>query len=798
MKKVEPRDAFSRDVLEFDGIRGLLRGFLSSPLSEPRLAALEPHARLDEIRRALERVGEARDLLRTVPRPRLDQLEDPQPILERLRIEGIALAPLEILDLVSVARAARDFHTLFAKTPLPRLKELSSGLPDFRSLISELEGKVLPDGSVDSSASPQLARIRKDLERLRQELESTLEKILRRLSQDEVLQDDVVTIRDLRMVIPVRAEEKRRVSGVVHGASSSGATVYIEPLETVPLNNEIVVLKDREAAEVRRILGVFSQKLRERLEDLAQSVDILSEFDLAFAKAEFAREYDCSIPEFAAERALILKGVRHPLLEEALRGQGRRAVPLAIELREPTTMMVVSGPNAGGKTLALKAIGTAVLMAQSGLPVAAEEACLPLFTRVLADIGDQQSIQANLSTFSAHITNIQAMVEVTGAGDLVLLDEIGGSTEPHEGAALAMAILEHLRQARATTFVTTHYSRLKAYAAETREAVNAAMEFDEATLQPTYRLLIGLPGSSSALAIAARLGLDPSIVEKAREFLDPRDAEAASFIARLDEQNAELADRIAQLGREQGELESRKAALEQKFEQERRARLRELDARLEETIRQIEKKLETVLADLRAREGTAAAAKGLSRKGAALKREAREEWNAQVLETLGVAPEGEKLEEDQEPAVGDRVRVAGISTPGTVIALVGDSQIEVEVGRLRMRVSKGEVRVVARGSAPAPGPKAVLGASATAAVAVAEEIHVIGDSAEEARERVDKFLDQAYLAGRLRLRIIHGHGKGILKKTLHEMLASHPHVEKFYPAAPKEGGTGATIVELKI
>src|SRR2546428_8792456 len=255
MKKVEPRDASSRDVLEFAGIRGLLRGFLSSPLSEPRLAALEPHTRLDDIRRAVERVGEARDFLRTVPRPRLDQLEAPRPILDRLRIEGIVLAPLEILDLVSVARAARDFHTLFAKTPLPRLKELSSGLPDFRSLISELEGKVLPAGSVDSSASPQLARIRKDFERLRQELESTLERMIRRLSQDEILQDDVVTVRDLRMVIPVRSEEKRRGRGGGPGGGPSRAAGFIEAPQNVPPNQENVVLEERGAGECPGRLG---------------------------------------------------------------------------------------------------------------------------------------------------------------------------------------------------------------------------------------------------------------------------------------------------------------------------------------------------------------------------------------------------------------------------------------------------------------------------------------------------------------------------------------------------------------
>ncbi len=788
-------DNFSRQTLEFPAVLELLGRYLSGPIGETRLAALAPHTRLDEIQSDLERARDAREYLSATPRPRLGSLKDPRAILEKLRVEGVALPALEILALVDVARAARDFRTLFAKGAPARLSELAHALADFRDVLAELEGKILPGGTVDSSASAALARIRKSIDRLRQELHASLEHLLHRLARGQILQDAVVTLRNDRFVIPVRAEEKRRVPGVVHGASSSGATVYIEPLETVPLNNELVELQDREAAEVRRILGEFSEKLRQRREELLAATEILSDFDLAFAKAEFARDFDCCLPEFDAGRALLLQAVRHPLLEMGLRGRNLRSVPLSFELREPHTLMIISGPNTGGKTVALKTLGLAVLMAQAGLPVAAEAARLPLFGHVLADIGDQQSIQANLSTFSAHVRNIQSMLEAADRNDLVLLDELGASTEPSEGAALAVALLERFRALAAMTLVTTHHSRLKAYASETPQAVNAAMEFNETTLQPTYRLRVGLPGKSSALDIAARLGLEAAVVEQARAYLPAADAEAAKLIARLHEQQAELELRLTTLEAERSHLRERQAGLERQFAEERRAKLRQLDGRLEESIRQNDRKLEAALAGLGA---AGAAAKKVGRFAAAARREAREEWNAQVLESLGEPATGERGSEStvdarRAIAVGDRVRVVGVSTPGLVTALVGQDQLEVEVGRLRMRVGRDEVRAFVRPGPPAPSTRATL----SRVEDVPEELNVIGNTAEEARERVDKFLDQAYLAGRFHLRIVHGHGKGILRKTLHEMLASHPHVEKFDAASPREGGAGATLVELK-
>jgi DNA mismatch repair protein MutS2 len=790
-------DRFSQNVLEFPAVLELLGGYLSGPLSAPILEALEPHTRLDLIRRQLEQAKEAREYLRESPRPSLGSLRDPRPLLEKLRVEGAALAALEIFALAELARAALATQRLFLKCPLARLDEWARSFADFRDLVTELEGKIHPDGSVDSSASPELARIRRAIERLRVEVQAALERLLRHLSREGVLQDAVVTLRNDRFVIPVRAEEKRRVQGVIHGASSSGATVFLEPMETLPLNNELVELQDREFAEIQRILGEFSRKLRERRDDLLRATEILSELDLAFAKAEFARQYDACIPEFTSERSLELKEARHPLLEKTLRAQRKSPVPLSIELKPPKIMMIVSGPNTGGKTVALKTLGSAVLMAQAGIPVPAAEFKLPVFRRVLADIGDQQSIEANLSTFSAHVRNIQRMAEVAGEKDMVLVDELGTSTEPNEGAALAVAILEHFRERGAMTLVTTHHSRLKAYAAETPEALNAAMEFDELTLQPTYRLLSGLPGKSSALDIAQRLGLETSIVEKARTLLHPADAEAAALIAGLHQQREELERQTGELAQQRSDQEARQRELENRIETEHRQKLKDLDARLEQTLRANEKRWEGMIDQLRAQLEAARgpkSSKGLERKVASLKRDVREEWNAQVLEAIGGgATATVEPAADRPLAVGDQVQVANLSSPGTVMAFPDDKQVDIAVGHLHMRLQRGEVRRIAHGGSGAARP-AVAARRGDEAPA---ELNVIGDTADLARERVDKFLDEAYMAARFRLRVIHGFGKGILRKTLHEMFATHPHVEKFYLAPPHEGGAGATIVELK-
>ncbi len=801
---------FSLATLEFDGVLGILAGLLSGPISEGRLGELAPSTDLDRIRVDLARVGEARRYASENSRPGFASLGNPLPIFEKLAVEGLSCEALEILVLTELARSAQSLRTAFES--YPQLDQLTSGLPDFRNLLGELEGKIAPDGSVESTASPELGRVRRNIERLRHEIQITIQRLLSRLSRAGVAQDEIVTVRNDRLVIPIRADEKRRVDGVVHGMSASGATLYLEPLETVPLNNELVEMEDREVAEVRRILGELTEHLRGRRHDLVKSAQILAEIDLVFAKAEFARIYDCCLPELAPGGPVELDDARHPLLEKALRAQNRKPVPLTLRLDPDQTVLVISGPNTGGKTVVLKTIGLSALMAQSGLPVPAAIARLPVFGRVLADIGDLQSIEASLSTFSAHISNLRRMAEAAGPGDLVLADELGGSTDPEEGAALAVAILEHFRARGALAVVTTHASRLKAYAAETPGAVNAAMEFDDRTLESTYRLLVGLPGKSSGLSVAERLGLPRSIVDRARSLVAPEEREVAALVETLHRERGEMERKLRESEVARIEIERRRKEFEEQYKAERRARLQELSRRLEEALKRESRRWESALEEIRAEVRTQAARsltqnqsrsqfkrleQKLERLPGAIAHEARDSWKSEVTEVVGPdeIPAEPAVAIEGPPRPGDTVQVEGMRTPGTVTA-VGADGIDVEVGRLHMRVDPSRVRVLLRKQAPpagAPGAGSVVSRGEAPA-----EINVIGRTAEEAREQVDAFLDQAFLARRFRLRVVHGHGKGILRRTLHEMFESHPHVEKFYAAAQNEGGTGATIVELKI
>jgi DNA mismatch repair protein MutS2 len=803
------QDCFSLATLEFDGVLAVVGEFLSGPISQARLAALEPATDLERIREDLARLGEARRYAADAARPALGSLREPQPLFAKLDIEGLSCESLEILALIELARAAQDLRGKFDS--YPRLDALASRLPDFRDVLREIEGKIDPDGSVASSASPELGRVRRAIERLRREIHSAMQRLLIRLTQSGVAQDEIITVRNDRLVIPVRASEKRRVEGVVHGASASGATLYIEPLETLPLNNELVEMEDRELAEVRRILGDFTERLRGRRNDLRIAAEVVAEIDLIFAKAEFARAYDCCLPELNQGGPLELQEARHPLLERTLRAQHRKPVPLSLCLDPSQTALVISGPNTGGKTVVLKTIGLAALMAQAGLPVPALIARLPVFGRVLADIGDLQSIEASLSTFSAHINNIRRMAAAAAAGDLVLADELGGSTDPEEGAALAVAILEHFRARGALAVVTTHQSRLKAYAAETPGAVNAAMEFDERTLESTYRLLLGLPGKSSGLSVAEHLGLPPSIVARARELVAPEEREVAALVESLHRERGEVERKLRLSERARQDLEAERQEFERKYQAERRARLAELGRRLEESLKRESRRWQTALEEIRA-EVRALAERSLTqnqsrsqfkrleqkleRLPSGLANEARESWQTEVQQELGAdaAPPAEAAAaSDRPPALGDLVQVEGMPAPGTVTALHGH-EIEVEVGRLRMRVALERARTLAPRAASAGRTSA---ATVETRPQAPPEINVIGETAEEAREHVDEYLDRAYLARRFRLRVVHGHGKGILRHTLHEMFASHPHVARFYPAPQNEGGTGATIVELK-
>ena len=791
------------DVLEFSGVREILRGYLTGPLALSQLQELAPLGDLNAIRKRLGLAGEAVAYLRENSRPGLGRLEDPRPLFRKLRVEGVALEPPELLALKALARMSQESRRLFDAREFPRLSARADLGPDFRALVAEAEKRILPDGSIPSSASPPLKRIRQQIDRVRKKLEKALEGFLEARRKDSTLQDAVVSIRNDRFVVPVKSGGKRRIAGIVHGTSSSGASVFMEPMETVPLNNERVELQEKESAEIRRLLAELTDRFRERSAELEQAADVLAELDLLFAKAHFARDYDCCLPELMSEGIIELKNARHPLLEKSFRSQGKKSVPLSFHLGSPKTVMVISGPNSGGKTVILKTVGLLALMAQAGIPVPAERACLPFFRQVRVDIGDQQSIEQSLSTFSGHVRNIQAMISSADSRDLILLDEIGSSTDAAEGAALAIAVLNHFRKTGALTLATTHHTRVKAYAAETPEAVNAGMEFDEETLRPTYRLLMGMPGKSSGIDISARLGLASSVVEHARGLVGSGEADVRRLLESLHTSREKLEKSREEGERERDAIREREKALEKEFERDKRGRLTALEGRLEEALKGYEGNFREAAEAVEARGEAQKLQQAARRKAASLKHEARADWRRQVKDAVGGV---EGSVDKVRPRVGDRVRIGSIPTPGRVTAFVGDDQAEVELGRMRMRVDLEDIRGVFgenrvdENLSPYREREASFSPDVESSPDLPDssgpELHVRGLRVDEACERVDKFLDQSVVEGHSQVRVVHGKGTGTLKKALSEMFTGHPHVAAFRMAEPRHGGEGVTVVTL--
>lgn len=798
----------SAALLEFDALRQLLGRYVSSPLGQAVLDNLHPTSDREAVENALAETAEAIAYLEAASKPqpvargaavrfRFEGLVDPGESLRKLRIEGAALEPKEILALCELLDRATDIRAvLLAVAPrFPKLGARGAAMGEFRSLLKDLAGKILPDGTVADHASQELARLRRDIERQKRLIQESLERFLRAHHEDGLLQEELVTIRNDRFVVPVVAGQRWRVEGVVHGASGTGHTLFIEPLETIELNNELVRLVEEEAREVHKILLELSDRLRAYLDPITRTVQILAELEWLFAKATFAREFGAVVPAFSPpeRRRLYLREARHPLLEDVLRRQRRRVVPFTLELDTGCRVLLVSGPNSGGKTVTLKTVGLLALMAQSGLPVTCTEAELPFFDQVLADFGDAQSIQESLSTFSAHISRVRSILEEATADSLVLLDELGRATDPDEGGALGIAILEQLRQCGAFTLASTHLAALKVYGASTAGVLNASMGFDEATLAPTFQLRTGAPGKSAGLDIAARLGLPPPLLERARAALDRRDQDVARFINELHRRLEELEREQAGLRAERERLAARERALAAEWDKRERAKLRELERRTEEVLARFQEQAQQLLDQLQ-RAGVSEK-KGRQRV-AGLQRELRQELASTLAITREEARQG-KLE-PLEIREGVRVRLKDVREPARVRRLIGEDKLEVEAGLLRMQVSRDDVlEVLPPAEAPARLPQGVSFESRGRELQAAREINIIGQRAEEAIEAVDKFLDSAVMASLSRVRIVHGHGMGVLRRAVAELLSQHPHVERFYPAPPQEGGTGATIVELK-
>ncbi len=797
----------SEDTLEFSAFKALLRRFVSSPLGAVELDKSRPTTDRPTLISTFADIAEAIEHERALNQPqpaargsairvRFSGIPDCREAVSKLRIEGSVLEGKEILDVTSLLEKALEVRDalVFSSERYPRLADRATAIGDFRPILRELSGKLMPDGTLADDASVALNRLRREVERQHRRIQSSLERFLRVHREEGVLQEEFVTIRNDRFVVPIVSGRQRRVDGVIHGASGTGHTLFLEPLETIELNNDLVHLTEEALREEFRILREMTGRLRTALDDILVSVQIIGELDFVFAKARFAVQFGAVVPLFSlpGKRRFFLRDARHPLLQDVLEKQRKPIVPITVELDENSATLLISGPNTGGKTVSLKTAGLLPLMAQSGFPVTAAEAEFPVFEEVLADIGDNQSIEQSLSTFSAHITRIREMLEEVKPDSLVLLDELGRATDPEEGGALGVALLDEFRRSGAFTLASTHLLALKIYGATTADVLNASMGFDDETLEPTYQLRIGAPGKSAGLDIASRLGLSPALIERARNNMSTSERDIALFLDQLHEK-LEHARRLEQeLVERRKELEERQRDLAGEWRRRETKKLAELERRVHEVIQSFEARAgETITAIERQSEGRKAAERA-RRSVSRAQRELRE----QVGRALGGSEEPTAGKE--ELVEGTMVRLRDVREPARVSRILRDGLIEVQAGFLKLQVEPGDiVEVLSEQTTVSRLPENVTMKAGPKAYATTREVNVIGRRAEEARSEVDKFLDSAALASVDRVRIIHGHGMGVLKKTIAELLDGHPHVAKFYPASPGEGGSGATIAELR-
>ena len=803
----------SARVLEFDSLRDLLRGYAASPLGQARIANLAPSADRDWINNQHVLTAEIREFRRVGGTFDFSGLLDISPLVNKSRIAGAAPEIAEIKDVVLVADRAAEWREIAAHPPAAMrtewgtVAELSSRIADFTVLLRFFRNKILPDGSLDDRASPELARIRREVEKQRRLIQDSLRSYLRHLAEGGTVQDELVTIRGERFVIPVKIEQKRRVQGVVHGASSSGQTVFVEPLETIEQNNELVRLLDEEQAEVHRILLEMTSRIREAADVIFAAMQTMSELELYFAKARFAEDYNCvpvTLSPTEGRTPLLLRKARHPLLERNLRQKSGHIVPITVELDGPQRELVITGPNTGGKTVALKTVGLLALMAQAGIPVPADRAEMPAFDAVLADIGDYQSIEQNLSTFSAHVTNIDFISRTATARSLVLLDELGSATDPEEGAALAVAIAEHFRAIGCITIISTHHTSLKVFGANTPGVLNASVGFDEATLQPTYELKLGVPGASAGINIAQRLGLNPSVIEGARGRLGSQARDVAHFLDRLHTQLRESEAEGLRLRTREQELERETARLASEGRKEQQAKVREMEKKLESLFKDFEYHAREAVTAIQDRAAAQKLSKDAERRIARLRREFREQFDSAVVAHTTGADQGDPHAQPQlvkHVSEGDTVRLKSVGRSALVTRRLDENHFEVEIGAMKMKIARDDIAEVITQASESPVKAARargISVSLQSEQAIPSEINVIGQTVDEATREVEKFVDRAFLAGLPRVRIVHGSGMGVLRKALRQYLQKHPHVESVAEPPQNEGGGGATVVALRV
>ena len=790
-------DSHTLERLEFGKVLDRIAAGAMLSLGAAAVRALRPTTDLELVRTRSDRIAEGAAILGAGHDFAVERFEDPAAIFDRAAIEDSALAPAELQTVAAVLRNADDLQRTFKRIrdTAPLLAKLSWDLAPKTDLLDAINRAIQPDGTVADDASPDLRRIRRALGEIQDRIRLRLEALVQNADVRKCLSDDYVTQRNGRYVIPVVATQVGQVPGIIHDRSDTGHTIFVEPQFVVTMGNELRSLAADEEREVQRILRELTAGVRGHLWGLRQTVRTLVDFDLVRAAARYAVARRMTRPVFAADGVLRLADARHPILEDALSPSGGKVVPLDFEIGGPVRTIAITGANAGGKTVSLKTLGLVCLMAQTGLLVPAAEGSTFLALRqVLVDIGDEQSIEANLSTFSGHIQHVRDILAVAGERTLVLLDEIGAGTDPVEGGALACAILKALHDRGAMTVVTTHLSQVKGFVHEQPGMENAAVQFDPETLAPTYELIIGQPGASHALRIAQRLGLPEAVLAAAEQLVDSKSIEMEGLLARLTvalkkaEADAETARR------ERAEAEAARKELAERLEKlkaDRKASLRKAAEEARGLVENTRREMERALAEARRVGADGTAAKQLRRQ-VEVKREAVKKKAEQL------SPRPRAPIPIQSLAIGQTVWVETMKRQGTVT--------EVDERRGKVTVDAGGITIQADASSvmeaeqdtkgpPAPPPKGRT--IVTRPAAVAPELNLRGLRVEEALRKLETYLNEACLADLASVRIIHGFGTGAVRDAVHKVLGSHPLIASYHYGERTEGGRGVTIAVLK-
>ncbi len=794
-------DPASRRALELDAVLEGVAARAVTPEGARMLLALPLLASAREAGEEQAAVGEVAAELQATGRLLPASIPDASTALAALGMEGMRIDPLPLRDLAAVLVAAVELKRAVA--PLEerrRLKQLMVDVPDLRTEATAVLRHVGPDGRLDDDASPELKRLRHAVARVGERLRRQLESFVHDPAAATVVRDAFVTQRNGRFVVPLRADAPKQVRGIVHGASSSGATLFVEPMESVELNNEMVRLTEQELEEQERVLRGWADRFRAKLPQVRAALQAVVRVDTLQARALWGADLAATTPTFVdAQEGVHLLDLRHPLLDRHLREAGQTSVPLTIAVAGSDRVLVLSGPNAGGKTVALKAVGLAVLAAQAGLPVPAKEAKLPAFARLRADIGDHQSIEADLSTFSAHVQAVARFLEESAPPCLVLFDEIGTGTEPNEGAAIARAVLEQLMRPGITTFATTHLGPLKTWALSTPGVASAAMEFDTERLRPTYRVLLGVAGVSAGLEIAERMGVPAGVLTRAREHLGPEAGRSEGYMDRLRALTSELEARRDEVATREAALAEERRRLVSRAEEDAAERRREADKVLTEAVRELREQGSREIAAIKDKTLRARMEREQAKAEMRLQARARTHKERVGAPAVPLQPVT-RLPEKLEP--GLKVHVRSLEREGTIVE-VRDKKVVVRMGTTSFAVERADLSPV---GAPAPvPPKSAMSRLMERRSSSGDdeendtpvELMLLGKTVEEALEAVDRFLDASILAGRDEVRIVHGHGTGRLRSAIRAHLQKHALVEGKRAGAPNEGGDGATVVTLR-